>query len=134
MTLCDGTRSSEKWCCGINTTCCASSPVTIPALFKNGMRASLSSVSLLASPTTDPTSVPSNQTKFPVPSMPSPLSQGAITGIVIGVVAAAVLAFVAGCIMARRRMKSLYARVALKLDRIFGGPRISLVDCKPFLV
>lgn len=75
MTPCDGTPTSETWCCGVgNTTCCNSdSAINIPAQF--GKQA--------ASATTDvPTATNTNP---PSSSSSNGLSDGAKAGIGVGV-------------------------------------------------
>jgi hypothetical protein len=118
MTPCDGTAKSEKWCCGNSRTCCSSSPVSIAALFKAQSRLSSSSASSTSSTSTARTSSttpsPSAQPSSS-PSASSSLSDVTIVGIVIGAIAALVLFFTAGFVVARKRKLAADPRASLPM-------------------
>ena len=94
MTPCDGTSSSEKWCCGThNTDCCGTGQEIVLAASLG-----ISSTSSTTSPSTSTpsqssqTHTSSSSTSSPTASSsPSGLSTGAKAGIGIGSVGLAVL-------------------------------------------
>jgi hypothetical protein len=107
MTPCDGTATSEKWCCGTTRNCCNSSPIIVPAKFgvdaesKSSSSTSIASSSIAASTTAD--SASSTSAAATPPSSSSGISGGAIAGIVIGALAGLVLVFAAGFLVAKKR-------------------------------
>ncbi|KAF2819007.1 hypothetical protein CC86DRAFT_388436 [Ophiobolus disseminans] len=96
MTPCDGTPTSEKWCCGPSTACCDVAPSIVPAMFKH--TEPLSSVSPSSSPSPASTKTSANTpqissatlssgTHAPTASThttSSNLASGSIGGIAIG--------------------------------------------------
>jgi hypothetical protein len=120
MTPCDGTSTSEKWCCGTgNTSCCATNPIAIAAKFgfdtTTSLRASASNaVSSTQSSRESSTSISSFNNLSSATGTPqasnlnksSSLSGGAIVGIVIGSVIGVAVVFLAGVFLARKKLRS----------------------------
>jgi hypothetical protein len=116
MTPCDGTPTSEKWCCGaLNVSCCMTNPIIIPANFGSNspsLRASASQAqsSARASGAVS-TSISSSSSRssgtgtahISNSDSSSPLSGGAIAGIVIGSVIGVAIVFLAGVFFAKRK-------------------------------
>lgn len=102
---CDGTSSSEKWCCGSDPNCCAGTDVfTIPKLFVGLANSTTTSSSLSSSPITAPSTMATvssglpKQTLTPLTSSPaapstsnSGLDRGGIVGVAVGCFAAVVI-------------------------------------------
>jgi hypothetical protein len=117
MTPCDGTPTSEKWCCGaLNVSCCMTNPIIIPANFGSNspsLRASASQAqsSARASGAVS-TSISSSSSRssgtgtahISNSDSSSPLSGGAIAGIVIGSVIGVAIVFLAGVFFAKKKM------------------------------
>jgi hypothetical protein len=122
MTPCDGTSTSEKWCCGTaNTSCCATNPIAIPAKFgfdpTTDLRAAASNaVSSVQSSREASTLISSfsnlhsatGTAQASRPNSSSSLSGGAIAGIVIGSIIGVAIVFFAGVLVARRKLRSRY--------------------------
>ncbi|OJJ89527.1 EGFR-like transmembrane domain-containing protein [Aspergillus glaucus CBS 516.65] len=94
MTSCDGTPTSETWCCGINNTECCNSDKAITIAASFGSSTSTPSTSPSGSPSADNSS--------------AGLSDGAKAGIGVGaaVGSIAIIAAVSFWFMRRRRQKS----------------------------
>lgn len=104
ITPCDGTNTSEKWCCGDTTACCANANrdlVSFPKQFVgmiNGTIANLTTTGK-STPTPTPTSSRTPSASTSATSTPSPsavpastgLSTAAKAGIAIGAVAGVLL-------------------------------------------
>jgi hypothetical protein len=120
MTPCDGTSTSEKWCCGaFNTACCATNPIVIPAKFQNGAQTSLQATVSSALSSSGPAGAASTQVSISSVSSSTStttqasnsgssasLSGAAIAGIVIGSIIVVLLALIVGFVLARRRQAS----------------------------
>lgn len=122
MTPCDGTLTSETWCCGAdNKNCCGSdSAISIAALFG----APSTSTAQTASATSNAaTSSAATATATSISSSSTGLSDGAKAGIGVGVgvgaVAVAVIAAVAFWAVRRRKQKG---NVANKIYVAGTGP------------
>jgi hypothetical protein len=116
MTPCDGTPTSEKWCCGADSrACCSINPIVLPTLGKKES-ASTSSGTPQASSTAQPSNTQlTNMAPSSTPSAAiapaqaetsngsSSIGGGAIAGAVIGAVVAVVAIFAAGYMVARRK-------------------------------
>ncbi|KAF1955675.1 hypothetical protein CC80DRAFT_535760 [Byssothecium circinans] len=84
LTPCDGTPTSEFWCCAKNSTACCSTDqkIRLPAIL--GQSASASSSPAVASPTSQPASSPA--AAAPRAGGPKPLSPGAILAISLAII------------------------------------------------
>lgn len=122
MTPCDGSLTSETWCCGAGNNCCGSdSAITIAALFG----ASSTSTAQTASATSnEATSSAATATATRISSSSTGLSDGAKAGIGVGVGvgAVAVIAAVAFWAVRRRKQKGT---VANKIDVAGTGPVVA---------
>jgi hypothetical protein len=107
MTPCDGTPTSETWCCGTSTLCCETFPSTIPALFNNKASTLSSSTSSTAQASHSPTSTAQVLSS----STSSSLSGGAIAGTVVGAAIAVMLVIIAGLIVVRMKRTSQHLSV-----------------------
>ncbi|KAF2828324.1 hypothetical protein CC86DRAFT_454161 [Ophiobolus disseminans] len=94
LTPCNGQADSDKWCCGEKTDCCSTSSVVMLAQVLGGTLSSStanSATTMISSISTSSTSTPTSSTSRPTgltkPTTSSSLSNGAISGIVVGVVA-----------------------------------------------
>ncbi|CRG89648.1 hypothetical protein PISL3812_06687 [Talaromyces islandicus] len=108
VTPCDGTSSSETWCCGATTDCCDTSPITIAQIFNPGTTSTTSASTATATSTQQHTHT-STATSTPSPSESSPsssssgLSTGAKAGVGVGVAVGVIALFAVGFIFLRRR-------------------------------
>ncbi|CAO2648156.1 Nn.00g090780.m01.CDS01 [Neocucurbitaria sp. VM-36] len=102
MTPCDGTPTSENWCCGNSTDCCTSNFIVVAKSFGTNGNETSSITSLTVSSSTMPPTLPSSNVSTSNNGQ-SRLDGGAIAGTVIGIVASLVLVFVAGFACAKKR-------------------------------
>ena len=131
MTPCDGTNSSSYWCCGDDTSCCASSNrIHLDQVFgvaettSKAVSPSATSLQTWSGQTSTPTSgVPAPFTATPTPSVATgdELSTGAKAGIGVGVTVGAIaivalLCFVCKALQWRNNSREI----------IGGAPRLGL--------
>jgi hypothetical protein len=116
MTPCDGTPTSEKWCCGSDSrACCSINPIVLPKLGKKELASTSSGTPQISSTTQPPDTQSTNKAPSSTPSATTAPAQaetsnesssiggGAIAGTVIGAVVAVVAIFAAGYMVARRK-------------------------------
>jgi hypothetical protein len=116
MTPCDGTPTSEKWCCGGDSkACCSINPIVLPKLGKKELASTSSALpqasstvpsSITQSTNAPPSSTPSAATapaQAETSNKSSSIEGGAIAGAVIGAIVAVVAIFAAGYMVARRK-------------------------------
>ncbi|KAF2247734.1 hypothetical protein BU26DRAFT_506919 [Trematosphaeria pertusa] len=130
MTPCDGTPTSEKWCCGMTDSCCDTDAVLLPRTFGAALSSTSTSASVAtsssssattlassaSSPTSEPTASPTlspspspstsaeaNADATTQPSSSTGLSAGAKAGAAIGAIAGVAAFFSIGYLIARRR-------------------------------
>lgn len=131
---CDGTNSSEKWCCGNTTSCCAPAfnpnAVTVAQLF-TGLATSLSTLlPSHSSSTAEPTSSPFDAAVSPSSDLTVGAKAAIGVSIVIGVAAIFGLGFYVAAKHFRRKGSTLApadtaAASVVDLDRI---PQIYEMD------
>lgn len=96
LTPCDGTATSEKWCCGDSTDCC-SAGFEYKALYIPQKLSNTSSAQSLYSAQAQNQTTTSNSTSIPPPVEPAKgLSGGAKAGIGIGAVLGVLVSLAAG--------------------------------------
>jgi len=110
LTPCDGTATSEKWCCGDNTDCCPAG-FEYKALYIPQKLSNTSSAQSLYSAQVQNQTATSNSTSIPSPAEPAKgLSGGAKAGIGIGIVLGVLVSLAAGFFagyLAKRHWKRL---------------------------
>jgi hypothetical protein len=131
MTPCDGTPTSEKWCCGAESNnCCSINPIVLPKLGENrsfSTPQASSTEQLLNTPSANmpssTTSTPTTSAQTETSNKSSSLGAGAIAGAVIGAFVAVVAVFTAGYMVARKKRAAPSGQTTIQ-------PNVSCSTCE----
>lgn len=128
---CDGTATSERWCCGNSTDCCSTNigVVTLKQVFEEASSRSVSSISMVSTTllqaTASMTITGEGTDKSTAKPSPHSISISVIIGIVAGAVVGLAILLAAFCIARRRSRRRLTEERSIEGSKAAGACAMS---------